>query len=199
MSIRIAHLHSGLLTFFPLAWGWLGCLLTQNIDLGHACPFPDLRYKVVCIKYPEICTTAGVSGEGSSAFMPLRDHCCLNISHTFVPALWSSLEQQNFMLSLTGLSLSVTNVKVTQTSPASCEITPDVLCFQQKANCHQQQQGMSMASPAYSVPRRELQHLSPSEGIKICRIPPNSVSHLPFPHCKQEQLLPICMSLIMDS
>jgi len=131
--------------------------------------------------------------------LPLRDHCSLNISHMFVPALWSSLEQQNFMLSLTGLSLSVTNVKVTQTSPASCEITPDVLCFQQKANCHQQQQGMSMASPAYSVPRRELQHLSPSEGIKICRIPPNSVSHLPFPHCKQEQLLPICMSLIMDS
>lgn len=54
-------------------------------------------------------------GKGALLFVPSHNHCCLDTPHTFVRALWSSLEQQNFMLSVRGLSLPVTNAKVLQT------------------------------------------------------------------------------------
>lgn len=92
-----------------------------------------------------------------------------------VHALWSSLEQQSFMLSPRGLSLPVRNAKVSQTPRAGrLPATPDVLRFQQNTNRQQQQQGMSAASPACLVPGQELRHLSASEGSKTRRISEDS-------------------------
>ena len=106
--------------------------------------------------------------QGALLFVPSCNHCCLDTPHTFVRALWSSLEQQSFTLPARGLSLPVTNVKVSQALRTGLlPATPDVLCFQHTANRQQQQQGMSAASPACLVPRRELPQPPPSEGSTI--------------------------------
>lgn len=68
-------------------------------------------------------------------FVPHVITCCLNTLHTFVRALWSSPEQENFTLSARDLSLPVTHAKASQTlGTGRLPVTPDVLCFQQTAN-----------------------------------------------------------------
>ena len=136
-------------------------------------------------------------GKGALLFVPSHNHCCLTLLiHLFVCALWSSLEQQNFMLSARGLSLPVTNVKVLQTLRTGLlPVTPDVLCFQQIANWQQQCRACrQLHLPAWCQGGNSCTHLPLREAN--CRISRNYLSRLPFPHHKWEQWLPTCTSLI---